>query len=57
MTSKETAERKGKCKVCAAFRGKKGEEKCRAYTDYGKGICPWLYEAAKLTTIEQERLK
>ena len=42
--TKETAEKKGKCKVCAAYRGDKGKEKCRAVTNYGKGICPWLFE-------------
>ena len=42
--TKEGAEKRGKCKVCAAYRGDKGKEKCRAVTNYGKGICPWLFE-------------
>jgi hypothetical protein len=45
--TKTTAHQSGKCKNCAAFRGQKEKETCRAITSYGKpgeNICPWLYE-------------
>jgi hypothetical protein len=45
--TKTTAYQSGKCKTCAAFRGQKEKETCRAVTSYGnpgENICPWLYE-------------